>query len=818
MNSAPNASNTLRLLLPVLGLALVPVALYLVMIPIAYYRRKRQLKANPQMSFDKSLLRAAFDLFGMVFLGLVVLSFFFHFEDNQLQFGPQVGFLQDLWRNPVLLVGGLAVISVLFTVGFISYLVAVIKPQVYRGDYERALKFVRGWKWLPVFHNLIVNLEGSILLFSGDYAKAEQCFRDVEKRGKKGERTTRGSNLGNLGWSLLRQGRYQEALNVLETSIAEYPEGADNFNGLGEVFLWLGNAPDKALEYLDRGIDNKRFRMTVDQYVWGELLANKAWALAQSGSRAEALKLFQQALDEAEQGCIPALAGLHLRGAQIMRLCGNEAQAGEELKLAVQLDPKGGYGQMAKAALESEREQPGLAQLAIKADAAAVVRAIQQVTPATRQIRVIRENVLMVAKGTPYSYLYLLRAQPEGSTLAQVIVHITPAVEAALANPDLKTALQNLINAAKSSSVDSTLPKQHLQTIAKAASTPQINNKPESAPAEAKASAALTGTNSFDPAEVFARKPLPKVTAKDRPSGGGLGPSWFAGMSFIMTPVVSGLIMSYFWRRVGKPSWMWLSMLLAILVPVVAFGSAILLLRVIPLGVGQFLVLMGAAGVSYGFVFALSSLLEGAYQTWHREGTEAAANYPYNWTRAALIGGGVFAGALALGSVIYFTRPGPQTFNHPRIAVTYPAGWKVGDLTQVKDCKTDSECFVLLYEGQFGYSGVLIGRFRLTDPAPSASVERTTWINLQQQNAGIVLESRDSLQVGGLDAARRFYFSPPAQSSQSSDMEYVMQIYIVRGQDAYFVSAWGKTKPIFEENRAAIDSIVNSLVLKGESF
>src|SRR5262249_55278933 len=149
----------------------------------------------------------------------------------------------------------------------------------------------------------------------------------------------RGMNLANLGWALLRQGRYQEALAALQESIEQYPEGADNFNGMGETLLSMGNAPRQALEYLERGIENKRYRMNVDKYIWGELLANRAWAYAQMGSFEQARQSYAQALAEAEKDCIPALAGLHVRGGYVMRLCGDRAQAIEELNFAAKLDP-----------------------------------------------------------------------------------------------------------------------------------------------------------------------------------------------------------------------------------------------------------------------------------------------------------------------------------------------------------------------------------------------------------------------------------------------------------------------------------------------
>jgi hypothetical protein len=139
------------------------------------------------------------------------------------------------------------------------------------------------------------------------------------------------------------------------------------------------------------------------------------------------------------------------------------------------------------------------------------------------------------------------------------------------------------------------------------------------------------------------QKPLPAVKAKDRPPG-ELGPGWFAAMSFIFTPVISGLIMSWhYWRRFGKPLWTVLSMACSILIPLLSLGIGLLLARTAifadaPTPVFVTAILLGATvGSSYGFVFALWSLLQGAYEKWHRGGREALVGHVYRWKRAALI-------------------------------------------------------------------------------------------------------------------------------------------------------------------------------------
>ncbi len=806
MKSASASANSSQALLSILPILLMPVGFVLLALIITYFRRRQQRKSNPQIRFDKPLWRASVDTFGAIVLIWSILYFLFPIQNNQIRFSPQ---LSGLFANPVIAIGTIIAIPAIISGLFLWYLISVVKKLVYAGDYEDGLKFVRRWKWLPIMKNILINLEGSILHMAGRYAEAEACFSKVEvasRNPKKNQRQARGSNLGSLGWALMRQERYSEALEVFQESIDLYPEGADNFSGLGETLLWMGNAPQEALKYLDRGIENKRYRMNTDRFVWGELLANRAWALAQAGDCDQALKTYQQALTETEQDCMPALAGLHVRGAYILRLCGDEAKATSELNIAINMDRLGGYGQLAKAALKVSQEQIGLAQLPIPADGASVVSAIRRSTPPQRPIKVVRENLMLVAQGKNYSYVYLLRPQTDGSTILQVVADQATSVENAINNADLKAGLTSLIANVKRTTTDTSYVVDHLKSIAKAVS--------ESAPVTelaANVPATLESASSFDTAAVFARKPLPSVTAKDRPMG-SLNPSWYASMSFVMTPLISSLVLSYFWRRLGKPSWMWISMAFAILLPIVGLGGAFILARNVPPAL-QVSLILGGAGVWYGYAFALASVLEGPYQKWHQGGKEALVNYPYKWGRGALIGVGTVAAAAILGVVLNVTQPGPQKFDHDLMSMTYPPSWTVGDMNKLQSCTSDSECFAWLYEKRFGYSNIVFGRFHLNSTASASTVEHNTWNNLSRQYNDMTLETRDTIQISGIEAARRFYFYP-SDDPKSTDMVYSMQIYMVRGQYAYYISEWSVNKGIFKEDKAAIDQMLSTYVLK----
>ncbi|MEP6984545.1 MAG: tetratricopeptide repeat protein, partial [Chloroflexota bacterium] len=640
MNSTSNLGQLIFAIEPFLLTIGGPI----VALIITYFRRRSQAKADPQIRFDKSLLRASVDTFGGIVIIWAILFFLFPIQNNQIRFAPQLSWLVE---NPIIGIGVLIFIPILVINLFLWYLLRGAKPPIYRGDYEAGLKFVRGLMWFPTMNHVLTNLQGSIYQFIGRYKEAEVCFRKVEAyNAKKKNRQSRGSNLGSLGWALLRQNRYSEALEVLQNSIEFYPEGSDNFSGMGETLLWMGK-PAEAMPYFERGIENKRYRMKTDQFVWSELLANKAWALAQMGSFDEARLTYKQALDEAEQDMRPALAGLHVRGAYIYRLMGEDAQAIGELNMALQLDPNGGYGQLAKEALEVPQERIGMAQLAIAAAGEAVIAAIRHSTSPQRTIKVIRENLMLVAQGKDYSIVYLLRPQEDCTTVLQAVLEQTALVEAAVNNTDLKAGITVLMTNLKAKSSDNSYITEHLKTISRAALLPTAESADASVP-----------TSTYDAAAVFDRKPLPSVTAKNRPSG-GLNPSWYASMAFIMTPLLSSLALSYFWRRLGKPRWMWISIACTLLLPIVAIGGTLFLFRILPASLRSLAILSGV-GAWYGFSFALASILEEPYKQWHQGGKEAIANYPYKWKRGILLGLGVMVGASLLGMLVNVSRPGPQ--------------------------------------------------------------------------------------------------------------------------------------------------------------
>jgi tetratricopeptide (TPR) repeat protein len=228
-------------------------------------------------------------------------------------------------------------------------------PALKRGEYDLGLRRLARIPWFsksaPVHF-----LKGTLLMFAGRIAEAEAALR----QSLVGETSSVHKSLVkvNIGYTLLGEGRYNEAKQALEEAIALRPDGAVAYSTLAEVYLRQGIEPQKALDLLDKGIERKRAsgrQMTVDLHIFGYLYANRAWALVLLGHPVEA----NEALDEARKYSAvdikPGAAGVHYRIGQVLLAEKRNKEAAGEFRQARQIDPKGIYASLSEAALRDCR-------------------------------------------------------------------------------------------------------------------------------------------------------------------------------------------------------------------------------------------------------------------------------------------------------------------------------------------------------------------------------------------------------------------------------------------------------------------------------
>jgi tetratricopeptide (TPR) repeat protein len=251
----------------------------------------------------------------------------------------------------VLLVIALLGVSYVVTL----YPARVLKRILDRGDYDAALQRLE-----TATHGQSrptqLFFQGTILMLAGRYEEGGQALRACLVAGRSTAAPEQQSvALENLGWALIAQGRYDEAIRALETAIQLRPSGTDSYAVLAEAYLFQGIEPEKALTLARQAVRNKRRRflwgLLVDRYVYANAWADQAWALALMGRYEEAAKALAQAFRVAEKGFRPAFAGVHYRAGRVKQLMGDWEAALSHHRAAAGLDPVGHYGRLAAQAL-----------------------------------------------------------------------------------------------------------------------------------------------------------------------------------------------------------------------------------------------------------------------------------------------------------------------------------------------------------------------------------------------------------------------------------------------------------------------------------
>ncbi len=216
-----------------------------------------------------------------------------------------------------------------------------------RGDYEGALRRLRFLRSLSPRNAGFLFMQGTVLLMAGRYQDSEQLLRESLTEGRKGAADVQSVALENLGFVLLEQERYDEARQAFEGSLAIRADRGGPYDGLAQIELRQAREAARALELVERALEYKRRTLmsrNVDRYVLGEMLADRAWALALLGRHDEARQALDAAFRETDRSFKPMLAGIHYRGGPIARLRGDEAGAREHLERARAIDPHGSYG------------------------------------------------------------------------------------------------------------------------------------------------------------------------------------------------------------------------------------------------------------------------------------------------------------------------------------------------------------------------------------------------------------------------------------------------------------------------------------------
>ena len=221
-----------------------------------------------------------------------------------------------------------------------------------RCDYDGALKVIRVFHFYYPEGAAALKKRGHVLLLAGRYHEAEEALR----RATAGLRTgiEQAFALEYLGDALTEQGRYDEAMRSYEAALHAAPGFRVPYRRMAELLLRQGKDTELALEYAER-INDRVGMSWRDQHlsrrIQDDYWAVKAWALARLGRSAEVAPAIANAMKATNKKSPLDLAGTHYRAGMAMLALGQEAAAKEHFKRAVEYDPLGWRGALAKAEL-----------------------------------------------------------------------------------------------------------------------------------------------------------------------------------------------------------------------------------------------------------------------------------------------------------------------------------------------------------------------------------------------------------------------------------------------------------------------------------
>ena len=241
-------------------------------------------------------------------------------------------------------------------IGYKALNVKLMNQALRRGDYEGALKIIRWFHFYNPSGSEALRMSGHILLLAGRYPEAEDALRRSFSSSQAGANYS--TALEYLGDTLMEEGRYDEAQRSFEAALHSFTWLRRPYRGMAEMILRQGKDPQKALQYVESIIDFaglSQLQIKNNGRPQDDYWALKAWALARTGRSSEVAGAIENALKATSPNCLPDLATTHYRAGMAMQTLGNIAEAQEHFRRAVEFDPHGRRGTLAKAALQDAR-------------------------------------------------------------------------------------------------------------------------------------------------------------------------------------------------------------------------------------------------------------------------------------------------------------------------------------------------------------------------------------------------------------------------------------------------------------------------------
>jgi tetratricopeptide (TPR) repeat protein len=160
-----------------------------------------------------------------------------------------------------------------------------------------------------------------------------------------------------LGYALLEQQRYADAIAYFESCIRIWPDRGCGHRAVAETLLRQGKATEALVRAQQAAaIDRNAQALSeeIHNFNLGEALATLAWAIAaDSGDASEVTKLVTEALPSCGGNNKPILGQVHYFAGRAYSSLGMRERIGEHFEQAMSADPQGNYGRLARTAAAS---------------------------------------------------------------------------------------------------------------------------------------------------------------------------------------------------------------------------------------------------------------------------------------------------------------------------------------------------------------------------------------------------------------------------------------------------------------------------------
>jgi tetratricopeptide (TPR) repeat protein len=196
---------------------------------------------------------------------------------------------------------------------------------------------------------------GKALYQLGRFAEAEASLQEARSLEQDERRVALSTEA--LGYALLEQQRYTEAIAYFESCIRIWPDRGCGHRAVAEAMLRQGKTADAVIRARRAAVIDRNAQALSDEIHnlnLGEALATLAWAVAaDSGDVPEVARLVAEALPLCGGDNKPILGQLHYHAGRAYAALGISDRSVEHFEQAFAADPQGNYGRLARAAASS---------------------------------------------------------------------------------------------------------------------------------------------------------------------------------------------------------------------------------------------------------------------------------------------------------------------------------------------------------------------------------------------------------------------------------------------------------------------------------